>query len=350
VSAGGGEGTAAALPAIVELSTSRWVVHPVAPRETLVQIAARYGVTPDAIRAWNEELGSEAEKGTKLKIRARRVSPPRTLVMHSVATDDTWWTIATRYGVESFDLKSWNYRKGGALRPGEELRVWADPVIRGAIERDGDTAEIRAGGYGIGSPDDGRIVNAVQLPADPAWDRKRPSSAWGTTHAIRSLVAALRAFRSSTPYAGRIVIGAISRPRGGTLGSHKSHQTGRDVDIRLPLKIEVPQSLAPKPARRVDFVALWHLVRAIAATGEATHVFLDYRLQRRLHAAALQAGASAAEVEDLLQWPRGRGASRGLVRDEPGHDDHIHVRFRCGPAEPECIAGDRAYESDRGAE
>ena len=43
-----------------------------------------------------------------------------------------------------------------------------------------------------------------------------------------------------------------------------------------------------------------------------------------------------AGLERVLQFPRGWGASLGVVRHSPGHEGHIHVRFGCGPAEPQC--------------
>lgn len=72
-------------------------------------------------------------------------------------------------------------------------------------------------------------------------------------------------------------------------------------------------------------------------------MFLDYKVQRRVYKAAKAAGASEAELATLLQYPRGWAANLGLVRDAHGHDQHIHIRFDCGPCEPECVRkGDAA--------
>ena len=93
----------------------------------------------------------------------------------------------------------------------------------------------------------------------------------------------------------------------------------------------------PKP-HRIDWRATWELVKAFASTREVVYVFLEYKLQRRLFNAAEEAGASESERAELIQWPRGRYSGRGLVRHSPGHVGHIHVRFTCGPYEPECVA------------
>ncbi len=325
-------------PAVARYATKRWIRHRVVPRERLAGIAARYRVREASLRRWNPEVGDEPEAGDVLRVYTDFVPPPRRLRTVTVQPDDTWTRLARRHGIGSWDLRAMNYRPGGRLRPGEPLRVWVDPIQQAAIDAEWDDPPlgVRPGAHGVGSPDDGRLVAGVQLPERPAYIRKIPGSAYGTTHTIRTLVRALETFRRDTGFGGRIYVGAISRPRGGRLGGHRSHQTGRDVDIRLPLRTSIPQALEPIPARRVDFVALYGLVRALVDTGEVVVLFLDYPLQRRLARAAKSVGATDEELAVLLQWPRGRKASRGIVRDSPGHDDHIHVRFRCGPSETEC--------------
>ncbi len=60
-----------------------------------------------------------------------------------------------------------------------------------------------------------------------------------------------------------------------------------------------------------------------------------------LGALAVASFGLLAPVEDdlakIVQYPRGRAAHRGLVRHEPLHTQHLHVRFGCGPCEVECI-------------
>jgi murein endopeptidase len=126
----------------------------------------------------------------------------------------------------------------------------------------------------------------------------------------------------------------MSGPKGGPLGEHKSHQTGRDLDIRLPRKAGVPKYLELY-ARRVDWKATWDLVKAIAQT-DIVVVFLDYDRQKHVYKAAKDAGATKDELR-LLQYPRGRHSGVGLVRHYPGHDRHLHARWGCGPCETECV-------------
>jgi murein endopeptidase len=127
----------------------------------------------------------------------------------------------------------------------------------------------------------------------------------------------------------------MSRARGGEIGTHRSHQSGRDVDIRLPRREGVSQ-WRPLTARRVDWHATWELVQAFEEV-DAIVIFLDYDMQRRLYRTAKGAGASEDRLRELIQFPRGRGAVRGLVRHSDGHVRHMHVRFGCGPYETECV-------------
>ena len=77
-------------------------------------------------------------------------------------------------------------------------------------------------------------------------------------------------------------------------------------------------------------------MRAFAASGAVTRIFLDYRLQARLYKVAKEAGADRRTLRRLIQFPRGSRAGRGLLRHSPGHDIHLHVRFACADYESEC--------------
>ena len=152
---------------------------------------------------------------------------------------------------------------------------------------------------------------------------------------MREAIAALDRFAARSDYPRLISVGTMSRQRGGEIGGHNSHQTGRDLDIRLPLRVEIPAALHPIP-RRVDWKTTWLLVSAFAEASSVEVIFLDYGSQRRLYQAAQALGVSDEVLAATLQYPRGSKANLGLVRHSPGHEGHIHVRFACGPSEPEC--------------
>ncbi|MBA3547734.1 MAG: penicillin-insensitive murein endopeptidase [Nannocystis sp.] len=318
-----------------------WIVHEVVPEESIAQLALRYRVDPGKIRGWNGlGRGARVRPGQRLRLLTRRTPPPRERVRYTVREGDTWTSIAREHGADPGAVRAYNIKRTGRrLYPGLELDVWRDPLLAGAATADkppsGPAAEIRPGGFSVGRPSDGRLVNGVQIPESADYDRRYPGSAWGTSFAVRHLVDTLHRWREQSGYAGLLRLGAMSRQRGRPIGGHRSHQSGRDLDIRLPLREGLADEMEPTP-RRADWVAVYALVRAFADSGAVTQIFLDYRLQSRLYKVAKAAGADRQTLRRLIQFPRGSGARRGLLRHSPGHDIHLHVRFACADYESEC--------------
>lgn len=321
-------------------SRPKWIKHKVAPRETLHQIAHRYGVQVSDVRAWNDlaEDTDRVKRRTRLRVKAVRIPPPREKITYTVKAGDTWWRVAVQHGVDRRDLRAYNWPYTGKMKPGSELIVWVDPLVYGWIQEEppvfgSGAPELRRGGVGIGSPDDGKLLNPVEIPERPGWDVRFPDSSYGTSFAVEKLVEGLQAFVDTTKWKGTIRLGSMSSSVGGRIGHHKSHQSGRDVDIRLPRREGVPRGI-PLTTRRIDWFVAWELVKALAEH-DAVVIFLDYPQQKRVYNAAKAAGVSEAELE-LLQYPRGRYNKVGKVRHFPGHDRHIHARYACGPCEVEC--------------
>ena len=331
------------MPAHVPGALPRWIEHHTVPRETIEEIAARYGVRPEKIREWNE-LGPDEQprnwQPEPLRVHAQRDPPQRVERVHVVVEGDTWGSIARGHGVDYRALRAWNVGEvGRSLELGEGVTVWVDPIVFDAIVHDAPAdaraALVRPGAHGVGSPQAGMLVAGVQIPPGEGYSLRYPKSGYGTTWAVRHTLAALDHFVATSGYPREISVGTMSRQRGGEIGGHISHQTGRDLDIRLPLRPEVPPALDPTP-RRVDWAATWDLVRAFARTDAVQIIFLDFGSQRRLYRAAKAAGASEDELAQMLQYPSGSKVSRGLIRHAPGHEGHVHIRFSCGPAEPTC--------------
>lgn len=320
----------------------RWIRHRVAPRERLDQIAYRYGVSLEKLEQWNE-LPPEADvaTGTVLRIHASRRPPARQRIAYVVAQDDTWWRIAATHGIDSKDLRAYNWPYQEKMKPGEHLALWVDPLLSGWIQSEepflpsSESGAVRRGGVGIGRPDDGRLLNGVRIPERPGQEIRFAQTAYGTTFAVAALLAGLETFRSSNDFSGVIKIGSMSAVRGGPIGSHRSHQTGRDVDVRLPRRAGVPRGV-PLTVRRIDWIATWFLLEAFDRP-DVEVVFLDYPTQKRVYRAAISAGVPPERVRAMLQYPRGSRIASARVHHAYGHDQHMHVRFRCGPCEIECV-------------
>jgi murein endopeptidase len=195
--------------------------------------------------------------------------------------------------------------------------------------------QVRPGGHAVGHPNRGRLRNGVPLPESEHYRIAKAEHAFGTSHTILQLQTAITDFRARSAYEGELVVGAISREGGGRLRPHKSHQNGRDADVRLPKLAGVPKNKEPGPDE-IDWPAAWRLVEAFLATGEVEYIFLEYGRQRRLVQAAHAAGADAKWLDEVVQFPRSSRANVGVVRHEKGHTSHIHVRFKCGPEHGAC--------------
>lgn len=321
----------------------RWIVHDSVPRETIDALAIRYGVKSSKLRQWNglsPTGGLNRRAPQDLRVHAQRLPAPREPITHEVLPGETWSSIARRYAVIPGRLRRWNKEEvGKTLEPDEVLTVWIEPAIYDAMLHDRPTsaraASIPPGGHSVGTPQAGRVVNAVQLPPGEGYHIRFPNSAWGTTWTMRNLVAALDEFHETSDYEGTLFVGTIGRRRGGEIGGHVSHQSGRDVDIRLPVKRGVPTHIPPR-GRRVAWDATWELILALVRTGSVKLILLDRGGQRRLRRYAQRAGYSQELIDRLIQYPQNRAEHGALIHHSPGHEGHIHVRFSCAPYEPEC--------------
>jgi hypothetical protein len=187
----------------------------------------------------------------------------------------------------------------GRTRPPEALIVWR---------------RSRA----LGKPYHGRLVRGVQLPAfgthfvtvDPV-SGTSPNLAWrryGTDRLVRVLLEVAGTYAAAHPDAPRLVVGDLSRPRGGRFGrefggdGHRSHQNGLDVDVFYPRRDG--RERIPARVGQVDRRLAQDLVDRFVRAG-ARYVFVGPRT--RLH-----------------------GPSK-VVMTLANHDDHLHLRIRPGP-------------------
>lgn len=182
----------------------------------------------------------------------------------------------------------------------------------------------------------GVLKDGVRLPRSVVYDLRCPYNAHAARFTAAHLFAGLARLRARYP--GQIVIGDVSRKHGGPFGKHRSHQSGRDVDIWLPIRggsyrtapecVSCGNSWCRPQRDEIDWPGTWALIRALAATGAVEHVFLDRALHPELRAAALAAGATPSELRRVIQRRPGAPA---LVLHSAGHLSHIHVRFIPAP-------------------
>ena len=297
--------------------------HVVVPGEDPSDIAGRYGVRSRDLFRWNRGLEKRARRlhaGDTIKVCPQIAPRVRERVVHKVVKGESLGVIALKYGLTPGELIAYQdgkVKKEDTLSIGQELVVWRDGAI--------------APGFGGEYEDDsGVLKRGVQLAPGPRYVVKSPANAWGTARTIRTIQEAVAAYSRRATKGPDVHIGDISRKGGGPFPPHRSHQHGRDVDVGYVLKGEAADQVRFLNAGRsnLDVERTWALVKAFLDTDQVRYIFMDYELQRLLYEHAKASGESEDALDELFQYPRGRGRSFGIIRHWKSHVNHFHVRFR----------------------
>ena len=183
----------------------------------------------------------------------------------------------------------------------------------------------------LGAPNAGRLAKGQRLPASGlGFVRRERGFHYGTDETIALIHFVGQRLATAYPGSAPLLIGDISQREGGRLKSHRSHQSGRDVDIAIPELDPRPRrafapSLSPK---EIDLERLWFVLETLIATGRVHMVFIDQRHLSPLRREARRAGWGDEELRRLFLMTPGR-RGRGIIRHAPGHRTHVHVRFHC---------------------
>lgn len=201
----------------------------------------------------------------------------------------------------------------------------------------------------IGSPTEGHLVGGSRL-GDAPYLRIVPVYApgdvrWGVEPLVSAIERAARLVRKQFPDAV-LSVGHLSKPGGGQLDRHASHESGRDADIGFYVKNERGKPVyadhfvqfkgdgtAPTwPGAHFDDARNWAFIAAMVGNGRAriTHIFVSTPIRKRLLAYAAKIGAPAAlrvRASELMAQPRG----------SLPHDDHFHIRVACPSGMNKCI-------------
>jgi penicillin-insensitive murein endopeptidase len=198
----------------------------------------------------------------------------------------------------------------------------------------------------IGLPHRGRLRNAARLEPS-AFVRFKVGSSPRERYATDEMVAlvqhAARHVERIVPGAP-LTVGDISRRTGGVLFPHRSHRTGRDVDL-----VYYARSLKGAPAKPDHFVRY----RADGTGQRGPHVYL-FDAKRNWELVAYLLDNPIAEVQQIFVAPHIRALllAEAHHRGEPGwlvheaervmtekggrHDDHLHVRIACAEDDRRC--------------
>jgi LysM repeat protein len=338
--------------------------HVVDAGDTLWDISRSYGCEVEALREENGLKDDRLPIGRRLEIpgqgtpqtpkqekpeqvaivsNAEVKSAPRTLktpkavkglVKHEIANGETLGAIAVSYGTSVEDLVARNSLSGTEIFAGDTLRILPST----------DDAEKQAVvAQSIGATNRGHLRNASRLKSGPGYFIRRPERSYGAEFTIKHVRRAVAHVRKRHAKTHRLAVGDISAKRGGKISMHASHQSGRDIDLGFYFKKQpkgYPQSFADVTASNLNFDASWTLlmsfVDSVGKPGGAEKVFISYETQKVLYKQARKRRISKGKLAGILQYPHGRASKRALVRHEPGHNEHMHVRFACPPNAERC--------------
>ena len=239
--------------------------------------------------------------------------------------------LASQWGLSAKALRVLNPELRGKrrVREGSELVVFsADP--------DEPTRS-------LGAPNRGKLNNGVPLPEGESWRlRQRRVRLYGTTVMVESMLQAFEAYGAEYPDSEEIRVGDLSNRKGGRLSPHKSHRTGRDVDIGY---IVAPGARGERYWQRADEETFdaernWFLVKALIETGNVQQIFMSSRLQKLIMPLA-ERELSPEQMARYFRRANPDPRSPSIVKHWKGHLDHMHVRFRCEEGNARCVSKSR---------
>lgn len=195
----------------------------------------------------------------------------------------------------------------------------------------------------VGLPHSGFLTDGKELSQKGkgfVWRRPQDHH-WGVPRMVAMLEEASAAVVDARPGSQPVVVGELSAKGGGALmPTHRSHRTGRDVDVLFYVT-----SLEGVPLVNSDFVKIgpdglgvssggrfvrfdtarqWQFIKSLVATKHA-HVQWIF-ISRVLEALLVEHALALGEPPALIQKAQ-------TVMQQPGdslpHDDHIHVRIAC---------------------
>ena len=262
---------------------------------------------------------------------AKRKKSRKVWQTYRVYRGDTVKNIAKRLKVRVKDLRRWNRikKKRSKLKPGKKLKFKA----------------IRRRSESVGRPNRGSLVGGVHLDPDNdhmglGWTvRASRNTIWGTPETIRYIKRCGREFRRYFP-AGKgdaIPVGSISARDGGLLPPHKSHQSGRDVDIGLLRKKPPPPGifLNTKP-KELHLYKQWVITKCFLDNDQTKMVILERSLVNvlRKYIKRIYKKRPKKLKKYLAFFPGRKGA---ILLADNEHKSHMHVRFKCPKDDRRCI-------------
>jgi len=289
--------------------------------DTLTGIALRHDTTVAELLTSNVGLNAnQIYPGQTID-----VGEPRPEVVFRLERGDTLLAVADRYDVSARDLARWNANVSPrTARSGTDVRIYTRVPVSPS--------------EAVGPTNRGRLENGVQLPPHRGYVIRTPARSYGTEETLRWIVGAFDSVDAKFKHTKVVRVHDISDRNGGWLRDHKSHQNGRDADISY-YQDECGSNgcrFDDFRSSELDVARQWTLLEYWLRNGQAEMIFIDYRLQAKLYRYAKRRGATKAQLDRWIQYPRGKYQPNGVIRHFPNHEDHLHVRFVCPYSDLKC--------------
>jgi murein endopeptidase len=188
----------------------------------------------------------------------------------------------------------------------------------------------------VGSPSSGKLVNGEKLPVGPGYIIRSPEYSYATNETITHLVNCIADVQRTFPGTHDAVIGHMSKKFGGKFRPHKSHSSGRDVDMGYYLKGMSPSKFIKVTPANFDVEKTMHFIQCLVDTKELEYIFVNYYIQKIMYAYMQKKGKEEPYLAKLIQYPKPVEKRVAFIRHDPGHDDHMHIRFQCPANSPAC--------------
>lgn len=187
-----------------------------------------------------------------------------------------------------------------------------------------EEAQRSIGAISVGHPNVGFLINGVALKKDPRWVVTVPQHRFGTEETLLGLTRAIATVQEQFPHSPPVMIGSISPEGGGYAPPHKSHRSGRDVDVYF-YRTQGSVWFKPPTRNEIDYPRSWALLKAFLTQTPIDYVLLDRELQTWFRDYAASIGEDPLWLKQMFE---GEGRyPNPAVKHAPGHDNHFHVRF-----------------------
>ncbi len=131
---------------VEKIDGKTFIIHEVAPKETLFAISRRYETAVGEIIKSNSDLKQGLKIGQRILVPyISKTEVPEGAKLHKVNVGETLFAVAKQYGVSVEEIKAWNKLKGNDLSVGQSLIIkGVEPAEKANVELEKQTQKATA--------------------------------------------------------------------------------------------------------------------------------------------------------------------------------------------------------------